>query len=441
MSRLWLSLALLAPFALGAQTAPSRDTTMSVRDSAIKVFVDCPDFSNGCDVDFFRTEITFVNYTQNPQDAEVHILITTQQTGGGGIQYTITLIGQHRFAGKADTLVYNGQPAQSADDARQGVKSQIELGLASYAATTPLAGRMHVTYDVPMGAAAVVHDPWNYWVFSASVSGNLFGQESSHSGFGSLSLSANRVTEKWKILTNLNYNYNQQDYRVPATFDSLGNTLTTTVVNALTRGYNFNALVVKSVGGHWGIGGRTSVSAATYNNETLFGRVAPALEYDFFPYSQSTRQLVTLHYEIGAARYDYQHLTLFGKYHEYLFDQTLTLLANTREPWGSVNASVEAASHLHDLSKHHFTFFTSSQLNLYRGLSVSVSGSVTLQHDQLYLAAGPVNEQQILLQQRALASSFTYFMFVGFNFNFGSIFNNVVNARFGNSGGGGIMIM
>ncbi len=440
MTRVALLLVLALPISLAAQTAP-QDTTKSVRDSAIRVFVDCADYSNGCDINFFRTDITFVNYTQNPQDAEVHILITTQPTGGGGTAYTITLIGQHRFAGKVDTLQYNGPPAQSADDARNGVKSQIELGLASYAATTPLASRIHVTYDAPMGAAAVVHDPWNYWVFSASVNGNLFGQESSHSGFASVSFSANRVTEQWKILTSLNYNYNQQDYRVPATFDSLGNTLTTTVVNALTRGYNLNALVVKSVGEHWGIGGKASVSAATYNNETMVGRFAPAVEYDFFPYSQSTRQLVTLHYEIGSARYDYRHLTLYGKFHEYLFDQTLTLLANAKEPWGSVNASIEAASYLHDLSKHHFTFFTSTQLNLYRGLSFQISGSVTLQHDQLYLAAGNVSEQQILLQQRALATGFTYFTFVGLNFSFGSIFNNVVNPRFGNSGGGAIMIM
>ena len=441
MTRVPLALALLLPFALSAQSAPPPDTTRSVRDSAIKVFVDCPDFSNGCDISFFRTEITYVNYTQNPQDADVHILITTQPTGGGGTEYTITLIGQHRFSGKADTLRYNGPPAQSADDARNGVKGQMELGLASYAATTPLASRMHVTYDAPLGAAAVVHDPWNYWVFTASVNGNLFGQESSHSGFASVSFSGNRVTEKWKIMTNLNYNYNQSDYRVPNTYDSLGNTLTTIVVNALTRGYNFNALVVRSAGAHWGIGGRASLSAATYNNETLFGRVAPAVEYDFFPYSQSTRQLVTLHYEIGAARYDYQHLTLYGKYHEYLFDQTLTLLANAKEPWGTVNASIEGASYLHDLSKHHFTFFTSTQLNLYRGLSFSVSGSLTLQHDQLFLAAGGASVQDILLQQRALATGFTYFAFFGLNFHFGSIFNNVVNPRFGDSGGGMMIMM
>ena len=131
---------------------------MSVRDSAIKVFVDCPDFSNGCDIDFFRTEITFVNYTQNPQDADVHILITTQQTGGGGTAYTITLIGQHHFAGKADTLHYNAPPATAVDEARRGLKGVLELALASYAATTPLADRLHVTYD---DRSACGYERWN----------------------------------------------------------------------------------------------------------------------------------------------------------------------------------------------------------------------------------------------------------------------------------------
>ena len=47
---------------------------------------------------------------------------------------------------------------------------------------------------------------------------------------------------------------------------------------------------------------------------------------------------------------------------------------------------------------------------------------------------------QILLQRKELATQFEYFTSFGFTYTFGSIYNNVVNPRFGNSGGGGISI-
>ncbi len=413
---------------------------MSVRDSAIKVFVDCPDFSNGCDIDFFRAEITFVNYTQNPQDADVHILITTQQTGGGGTAYTITLIGQHHFAGKADTLHYNAPPATAADDARRGVKGVLELGLVGYAATTPLGDRLHISYDAPHGAAAAVHDPWDYWVFQASINGNLSGQQSLHFGSGFGNVSANRTTEQWKLNLNAYYNYHESDYKLPV-YDTLGIQTGTQTLSSFSRGYGGNALIVKSVGKHWGIGAVGSISNSTFNNQHLWVRAAPAIEYDIFPYSQSTRQLLTLHYEIGTSRYQYYAQTLYGKTAQTLFDQSLTLAATVKQPWGSVNASLQGANYLYDFHKSHLTFFGGAQLNLYRGLSIQFQGSLTEQHDQLFLPAQGATPQQIILQQHALASSFSYFTFFGFSFNFGSIFNNIVNYHFGSSGGGGMIMM
>ena len=82
-----------------AQNAP--DTTRTVQDSALRVFFDCPNFSRGCDFDFIRTEITFVNWVRDRESADVHLLISTQETGGGGSEYTLTYIGRKRFTGNA----------------------------------------------------------------------------------------------------------------------------------------------------------------------------------------------------------------------------------------------------------------------------------------------------------------------------------------------------
>ena len=52
----------------------------SSRPDALRVFLDCA----SCDENYIRTEITFVNYVRDRTLADVHVLITTQATGGGG---------------------------------------------------------------------------------------------------------------------------------------------------------------------------------------------------------------------------------------------------------------------------------------------------------------------------------------------------------------------
>ena len=50
-------------------------------------------------------------------------------------------------------------------------------------------------------------------------------------------------------------------------------------------------------------------------------------------------------------------------------------------------------------------------------------------HDQLYLRAGAASDEEILLRRQRLATSYRYEFSVGFSYQFGSIFNNVVNPR------------
>jgi len=431
----WLVLALVATPLIGAAAQVPTDTVSAGRDSAVKVFVDCPDFSSGCDFDFFRTEITFVNYTQNPQDAQVHVLITTQSTGSGGTEYTVTLIGQKEFSGRADTLHYAARPAEPSDDSRHGVARLLKLGLVAYAARTPLAARIHVSFDAPKGAAAQVHDPWNYWVYRMSLNADLSGQQSFHSGFGFGSISANRTTDRWKMNFGINGSYSESDFKLPVT-DSLGNEIGTETVSSVQRSYSLDALLVRSAGPHWGVGGRASVANSLFSNERLAARIAPAVEYNIFPYAQSTRQLLTLRYEVGVTRYNYLAVTLFGHTSETTLDESLTLTASAKETWGSVDLSLSGAHLFSDVHKNHISLFGGTSLNLYRGLSVNISGDVSVQHDQISLPSAGASQQDVLLQRRQLASSFSYFTFVGFSFSFGSIFNNIVNPRFGNSGGG-----
>jgi hypothetical protein len=110
--------ALVCVGGVSAQTPPQ---TTAQASSAIRVFLDC---NFGCDEEFVRREVTFVDYVRDRRDADVHILLTTESTGGGGTEYTIKSIGLGRFANVEQTLKHSAiTTATQMNGARRSPKS------------------------------------------------------------------------------------------------------------------------------------------------------------------------------------------------------------------------------------------------------------------------------------------------------------------------------
>jgi hypothetical protein len=120
---------------------------------------------------------------------------------------------------------------------------------------------------------------------------------------------------------------------------------------------------------------------------------------------------------------------------------SLTAAVNQIQPWGRTRISLTGSQYLHDAALNQVALSGSVSLRLFRGFSVNASGFYAWVRDQLFLPAGEATTEEILLQQRQLQTSFTYFTSFGFSYQFGSIFNNVVNPRFGGSSGGGQIII
>ena len=66
---------------------------------------------------------------------------------------------------------------------------------------------------------------------------------------------------------------------------------------------------------------------------------------------------------------------------------------------------------------------------------VVLFGSYAWVRDQLFLPAGDLSDEDVLTRRQALATGFEYFVSFGITYQFGSIFNNIVNPRFGGGEG------
>lgn len=418
------SIAALLAVALISSAAGGQSPTQG---SPLRVFVDCN--APGCDFDYFRTEVPVVDYVRDRKEASLHILVTTQRTGGGGTAYTLNFIGLRELAGVSDTLRYVSQPSATEDENRKGIARTLKIGLVRYVARTPAADQLQISYVKPAGstpsAAVVPRDPWNYWVFSTRASGNFSGESSQSFANINGSISANRTTEAWKINTGVNGSYDESSF----TF-SEGEKF-----KSYSRSYGASELIVKSLSERWSAGQRASVTSSTFLNQEVAARIAPVMEYNFFPYSESTRRSLTLQYSMGLNAYRYRDTTIFAKLSEVRPDHSLVASISMTQPWGSVAGSVEGASFLDDFSKRRLVLFNSLNARLFKGFSLNFFGSVAFVQDQIYLPKGEASDEEILLRRQQLATSYRYFAGVGLTYTFGSIFNNVVNPRFEGASG------
>jgi hypothetical protein len=164
-------------------------------------------------------------------------------------------------------------------------------------------------------------------------------------------------------------------------------------------------------------------------------RIAPAIEYSVSPYEEATRRQLVFQYSAGLSTFRYREQTIFDRMRETRPSHALVVGYDVRQPWGSASAALEASSYLDDRSHNRLVFETSWGLRIVRGLELEVGGSASLVHDQLSIPKRDATPEEILLQRRALGTDYRYNGHIGFNYTFGSIFNSVVNPRFGTGPG------
>jgi hypothetical protein len=421
MKRLFSLFALILIFiASYAQEAATKSDTL--RKDALNVFMDASDY--------VRKEIPYVNYVRDIKDAGVYIITTYQRTGSGGSEHTFFFVGQRENEGMRDTLSFVTSPDETQDEERIKEVRTLKMGLMRYVAKTPLSKYMNITFTEPL-TETVSSDKWNSWVYRASFNGWLDGQQSYNSTNLNGNLSASRVTEDWKLNFSGRYNYGIDNFDVG---DG-------EIVTSENNSKSLNSLIVKSISDHWSYGGSVYMGSSSYSNLDFAVSALPGIEYDLFPYSESTRRQLRVLYSLGYRFANYTDTTVYDKVEEGHFMQSVNVAYEVVQKWGSIDVSLNYSNYMYDWSKNNLSLNGFLDLRIAKGLSLNFGGGASLIHDQLGLVKGGATAEEVLLRRKELATQFQYFTSFGFTYTFGSIYNNVVNPRFGNSGGGGMTIM
>lgn len=374
--------------------------------------------------DYIKTEIPFVNYVRDRFDGDVHLLITAQGTGSGGADYTLFFLGQKTFEGKNDTLHYIANTNATSEEIRAGLVQVIKMGLLPYIAKMNAAFPVQITFTGSTNSEERQEDDkWKGWVYSISSYANASLTSNYESYSISGNVSADKVTEEWKLGFSYGANYNTDvfDFGDGDIYESFNNS---------TYG---NTTIVNSLNDHWSLGGEGFYSTSTYSNYKTNIAIAPGIEYDVFPYDESTTKLLTFFYKVGPEYHQYIDSTIYNKTEELLMRQRLDVSLSLTQKWGSITVGINGSNYFHDLTKNGAGCFTSINWRIVEGLSLNGFFTLDFINDQLNIPKGDLTDEEILLQITERQTNYSFYSFFGLSYTFGSIYNNVVNPRF--SGG------
>jgi hypothetical protein len=385
---------------------------------APKVFIDCEIW----DPVFIKEAIKFINYVEDLKEAQVWLIITSKETEAGIIDYTISFRGQNKFEGDNDELKYQAEKDKEEEIIKAEILNIIKMGLMRYAGKMPISSRISIGF-MDKVKPTDVEDKWNFWVFSLSLSTFLNGEQSYKSGMYSGSLSASRVTPELKIRMSTSGTYSKDRF----TFED-------EVLESTYESFNFSGLIVKSISEHWSVGAFLSASSATYSNVNFSINPAPAIEYNLFPYSESTRRELRFLYRIGYKSVKYREETIYEKTYENLFKESLSVIFELKQKWGTLSMSLEGSHYFHDFSKNRLELSGDLSLRLVKGLNFDIRGNYRRIRDQLSLPRGEASLEDLLLRLREIETSYSYYVSIGLSYTFGSTRSRVVNPRFGAGG-------
>ncbi len=295
MPQLVRPLALLAAIAAACLVNAARVHAAAQQPAAvpqIKVFLDCA----SCFSDFLQSEIEFVDYVRDRTEAEVHVLITRAQTASAGSEYTLAFVGRGRFQDVTDTLKTVTESSDTDDIVRRQLATSVRVGLLRFLTREAVPPGLAIEVEARLGAAASCSRGRSMEQLGVQPRGLGFVRRRGiepRTAARRLSASADRITPDWKITFGAEIDHETEEFDLDEEEP----------VKAERRERDFSWLVVKALGEHWSLGARGEVESSTFDNTELAIAAAPAVEFNFFPYSMYTRRQLRVLYAVGVSRF------------------------------------------------------------------------------------------------------------------------------------------
>lgn len=388
-------------------------------EDQINVYLDCP----GCDLNYVKNEIKFVNYANDPLRAQVHILVSSQSTGSSGSVHQLEFLGKEGFDDDKFTLKFQVEPTMTDLEKQQGLVRTLKMGLVPFVAQTGLASNVDLAVKnqekpketIPVGKGKKMLDSWLFEVFS-----NFnWDKESLRSTFDlRYGMHVEYVTPEWRIRIDPNFYFQE---RVVRTDEE--------EIRSYRRQNGYNAKVVKSLGDHWSIGVFNNIYSNTYNNVKFGMWIAPAIEYSLLPYSDVVTREFTVAYHIGRLQNRYFEETIFLKMEDEVYSHVMDVNLHLRRQWGDVNMFMQGSCFLNDWSRNHLSINGRVGVRVFKGMTFNMGGTFRIVNDQITLPRGDTTLEDILLGQKQLATAYNSNVNFGVRYTFGALYNNVVNTR------------
>ncbi|MEJ2613714.1 MAG: DUF481 domain-containing protein [Ignavibacteriaceae bacterium] len=385
-------------------------------NSMLNVFLDC----NRCNFKIIQSKVPFVNYVRDPNQAQIHVLITRQSTASGGYIYNLQFIGLGKYHNQDQNLSYSSLQSDTDVERQEGIAKILTFGLLRYVAQTGIVNNINISFDNENinNLPQQIKDPWDHWIFDIRLKGGLESEENNSSARLEGSINGNRVTEDWRFRNGFDYVFKEENFK-----DSSGTIIST------VKSWDGKSSIVKSFSSHWSAGAFVDLHSSTYKNINLDYSIYPGIEYNIFPWSDVSRKILTFGYYLGYKNFNYINKTIFDKLNESLLFHSARVEADIKEPWGDFYGLLDFSQYPNLNKKYKISMEAFLDIRLTEGLSLSLDFQGESIHNQIYLPRGVASLEEILLKQRQLQTSYTFQSSVGIKYTFGSIYNNIINIR------------
>jgi hypothetical protein len=370
---------------------------------------------------YLRSEIPFATYVRDPRLAQIHILIADQRTGSGGRLFNISFIGKEDYKGQDQTLFFISPQSDTDNQRREGLARIVKMGLMPYISQTAMAEQIEIRYDDDKvkSVQEMIYDNWDYWIFSIDLGGGLRAEESRNSYTITSAFRADRVTEMWKFNNEFEYLYEEENFKDED--NSLKSSL---------KYWRARSSLVRSLSIRWSTGFFGELFSTTFRNINLGWSLAPAIEYNIFPWPEAERRKFTLGYRVGYTSLKYYQETLFDQTSDDLLFHAFEIELDMVQPWGNIEFDFEASQYLELKDQYSLRLDIELAFRISSGFEFILDTKMESIHDQIYLPKGDATIDEILLKRRQLATTYDIGLTLGFRYTFGSIYNNIINRRF-----------